>query len=160
MESDSGAAAPKPDDALDPRQRFEVEVATWFADTETGESRTPTGGGPATFRLKPVAMYGRQPDAGDVLMSARTQGLSVDCPHGAPFWDVRIERGTLDLGFAAILAMPGLIGIDFYPPASGPEVELTFGTAEGAEAADEHTMRNEVARITGHPVLAIRQRQS
>jgi hypothetical protein len=71
--------------------------------------------------------------------------------------DVRIERRGARR-FVIADPLPGLVRIDFDPPASGPEVELTFGTAPGADPADEDFLRREVERIGGYPVLAIRRR--
>lgn len=75
---------------------------------------------------------------------------------GAPYTDVRIARAYLS--WDHIEALPGLALIDLHPPAAGPEVELTFGTAEGAEPASEEFIANEVERITRRPVLAVRRR--
>lgn len=76
---------------------------------------------------------------------------------GPPYTDVRVE--TPDISVYDLAQMPGLMSIDLHPPASGPEIELTFGTAEGAQPADEEFMRREVERATRRPVLAIRQRE-
>ena len=73
----------------------------------------------------------------------------------APYTDVRIER---PYDWRWIEALPGLVSIDFHPPASGPEIELVFGTAEGAEPADLDFIHAEVERVTGRPVLASRRR--
>lgn len=72
-----------------------------------------------------------------------------------PYTDVRIERPrTLGL----FDNLPGLVAIDLQPPASGPEIELTFGTAEGSEAADERFICLRVEKLTGREVLASRRR--
>lgn len=75
----------------------------------------------------------------------------------APYTDVRIEVPDISL-YDLRQALPGVKNIDLYPPASGPEIELTFGTAEGCAPAEQGYIRTEVERITGRPVLAIRRR--
>src|SRR4051794_11959806 len=74
---------------------------------------------------------------------------------GAPYTDIRIERRV---SWQAIEALPGLVSIDLQPPASGPEIELTFGTAEGADPAEESFLCAEAERATGCSVLASRRR--
>lgn len=77
---------------------------------------------------------------------------------GPPWFDVRIERAGAQR-FVRADPIPGLIRIDFDPPASGPEAELTFGTTiGGVDPVDEDFLRAEVERISGFPVLAIRRR--
>lgn len=75
---------------------------------------------------------------------------------GSPYTDVRIE--TPDISVYDLRGLPGLMSINMYPPASGPEVELVFGTAEGRGPVAEHFIRSEVERITRRPVLASRRR--
>lgn len=75
---------------------------------------------------------------------------------GAPYTDVRIEAP--DLSVYALRQVPGLLRIELHPPASGPEVELVFGTTEGTEPTTEDFIRSEVERLTGRTVLAIRRR--
>jgi hypothetical protein len=74
----------------------------------------------------------------------------------APLTDIRIERPR---DWHWVGSLPGLMAIDLYPPASGPEIELTFGTMEGAEAVSEQFLREEVERVTHSSVLASRRRQ-
>lgn len=75
---------------------------------------------------------------------------------GPPYTDVRVERPHMNWNW--IDSMIGLVSIDLQPPASGPEIELTFGTSEGARPVSEELIRTEVERLTHRPVLAIRQR--
>lgn len=77
---------------------------------------------------------------------------------GPPYTDVRVEPFDRPTVYELRMVMPGLISIDFHPPASGPEVELTFATAENAEAVGEDFIKGAVERLTGRPVLAIRRR--
>lgn len=73
-----------------------------------------------------------------------------------PFTDLRIER---PYNWGWIETLPGLMSIDLHPPSSGPEIELTFGTAPGADhPATEDYLRQEVERLVGRPVLASRRR--
>lgn len=76
---------------------------------------------------------------------------------GPPFTDVRITRPH-DWRFLS--ALPGLAAVDLNPPASGPEVELTFGTSAGSEPADEAFIVAEVERVARVTVLAHRRRTS
>ena len=69
------------------------------------------------------------------------------------YTDVRVER--FDAMHELAKEMPGLVWIDFNPPSSAPEYELTFVTP-GAPA--EEFIREKVEEVTGRPVLAIRQR--
>lgn len=75
--------------------------------------------------------------------------------YGAPYTDVRIERPRF---WTWIEGLPGIIAIDMFPPASGPEIEVTFGTHERATSgADEDYIRAECERM-GLNVLKTRQR--
>lgn len=65
--------------------------------------------------------------------------------------DIRIVRPPR---WEWIDALPTLVSIDLAPPASGPEIELTFAIEERLG----EWLRKEVERVTGHPVLAIRRR--
>jgi len=57
-------------------------------------------------------------------------------------------------------AVPGLVSIDLHPAASGPEVELVFGTAPDADGpASLELIESEVERLTGQTVLACRRRE-
>lgn len=76
----------------------------------------------------------------------------------APFWDVRVE--VPDISVYDFRQFPGLVAINLHPPASGPEVELVFDTAEGAEPVDEDFLREEVERYTRRSVLAMRRRET
>jgi hypothetical protein len=73
------------------------------------------------------------------------------------YTDVRVERFDVSV-YDLPTALPGLVSIDFNPPSSGPEYELTFASAEGADAPTEDFIRQEVERVTLRTVLAIRQR--
>lgn len=64
--------------------------------------------------------------------------------------DVRIPRA--DLARTPLAALPGLVSVQMHPPASGPEVELTF---EGTEAEARKSME---VLARGVPILAIRER--
>jgi hypothetical protein len=77
---------------------------------------------------------------------------------GPPFTDVRVEVPDISI-YDLRSSLPGLMAVNMHPPASGPEVEFVFGTAEGASgAASEDFIRSEVERITGRSVLACRRR--
>ncbi len=76
---------------------------------------------------------------------------------GPPYTDVRIEVPPM-MTIYDLRSMPGLMSVNLWPPASGPEIELTFGTAMGSDPVAEDHLRNEVERITERPVLAIRRR--
>jgi hypothetical protein len=76
---------------------------------------------------------------------------------GGPFHDLRVERPT---EWRWIEALPGLVSIDLQPPASGLEIELTFGTAWGSDPVDETFLRKAVESHIGRPVLAYRRRES
>jgi Rieske Fe-S protein len=79
----------------------------------------------------------------------------------APYTDVRVEAPMVHtLADLKRIFPASLKSVDFHPPASGPEIELTFATPEGAEPAAEDTVRDAVERHLGCEVLAIRQRQS
>ena len=82
-----------------------------------------------------------------------TAGRLMDL--GSPYTDVRVETPS---GWQWITALPGLLTINLHPPASGPEIELVFGTGVGVDAADEDYIKSEVERVLQRPVLAIRQR--
>lgn len=75
----------------------------------------------------------------------------------APYTDVRVEKFDLSV-YDLPAALPGLVAIHFNPPASGPEYELVFETAEGASPVSEDFLRAEVERITRRSVLAVRRR--
>lgn len=77
----------------------------------------------------------------------------------APYVDVRIERPR-SLSVLDGLMASGLATIDFCPPASGPEIELTFGVfAEGIPADGfEAFVRGMVEQVTGQSVLGLRTR--
>lgn len=137
-EDREGAAPP-----LDPRQRFRV-------------AERHTTGGEVRYVLTPIALYGRQPEIGDVLMPAVKAANWVETgPYGPPYFDVRI--GT-PLQWEWVGSMPEIVSIDLWPPAAGPEIEITFGTAKGAQPMPEQAMREQVKRCTNRSVLAIRQR--
>lgn len=82
----------------------------------------------------------------------------------APYVDVRIERPqTLEVLDG--LWASGLMTIDFFPPASGPEIELTFGAfipGETPKPADFEVfvkgMVEQAIRREGGRVLAVRSR--
>lgn len=76
---------------------------------------------------------------------------------GAPYTDIRIERCYLPWEYIEALQP---FAINLHPPASGPEIELVFATAEGCKPADEDFLRHEVERIIARPVLACRRRDS
>lgn len=71
--------------------------------------------------------------------------------------DVRVERFDLSV-YDLPTVLPGLVSINFDPPASGPEYELTFSTAPGCKPPSEDFIRAEVERITRRTVLAVRRR--
>lgn len=72
--------------------------------------------------------------------------------------DLRIER-PVNWGWMTGLAENEYLArIDFKPPASGPEVELTFEAPDGAIDLDE--LRSQVEFCSARPVLAIRQAPS
>lgn len=80
----------------------------------------------------------------------------------APYVDVRIERPrTLEVLDG--LWASGLMTIDFFPDATGPEIELTFGAFDPsapkptAEVFETFT-KGMVEQATGQTVLAIRSR--
>lgn len=81
----------------------------------------------------------------------------------APYVDVRIERPQT---FAVLdgLWASGLMTIDFFPPARGPEIELTFGSFAPDEmsTADFYLfvkgMVEQALRPGGQGVLAVRVR--
>jgi len=73
---------------------------------------------------------------------------------GAPYTDIRIDR----LALPYVLNLPGLYSIQLYPPASGPEIELTFATAHDCEPASQGDLENEVVRVCGYEPLAVRRR--
>jgi hypothetical protein len=72
-----------------------------------------------------------------------------------PYIDVRVERPH---SWEWIGTLPGLVSIDLDPPASGPEIELTFGTAVGCSPAKEEDIVTEVEQATLCVVLASRRR--
>lgn len=72
---------------------------------------------------------------------------------GAPYTDIRVDK----LALRHVCEMPGLVAIDLDPPASGPEIELTFGTAKNAEPVEIEFLEAEVERICGYDVLASRR---
>lgn len=71
--------------------------------------------------------------------------------------DVRVERFDLSV-YDLPTVLPGLVSINFDPPASGPEYELTFASAPNCDPPSEDFIRSEVEQMTGRSVLAIRQR--
>jgi hypothetical protein len=78
----------------------------------------------------------------------------------APYTDVRVEAPrTLSVGALGEIFLNSLVRINMNPPASGPEVELVFGTPEGTPPWPEEEIRAAVERFVG-PVLAIRTRQA
>jgi hypothetical protein len=75
----------------------------------------------------------------------------------APFTVVRVER---PYSWAWIDALPGLVSVDLRPPASGPEIELTFGTSPDADRpAELGHIRLAVEEASGKSVLAIAHRE-
>lgn len=74
---------------------------------------------------------------------------------GPPYTDVRIERPR---SLALLDGLPKLAAINLQPPASGPEIELTFATLGALDPDSEDRVRQQVEDATGRPVLAIRQR--
>lgn len=73
---------------------------------------------------------------------------------GAPYTDIRIEAVR---SLAMIESLPGLVSIDLHPPASGPEIELTFGTAKNAIPIEVEFLEAEIERLVGRTVLASRR---
>lgn len=73
---------------------------------------------------------------------------------GAPYTDIRIEAVR---SLAMVESLPGLVSIDLQPPASGPEIELTFGTAKNAIPIEVEFLEAEVERLVGRTVLASRR---
>jgi hypothetical protein len=78
----------------------------------------------------------------------------------APFTVIRIERppslAGLDL---SRLSDMGLLSLDLHPSAAGPEIELTFGTAEGAAPVTEEFLCEKLEAATGLSVLASRRHE-
>lgn len=83
---------------------------------------------------------------------------------GAPFIEVRIERPrTLEVLDG--LWASGLVTIDFFPPASGPEIALWFGAFDPSAPKPtaevfETFVKGMVEQATGQTVLAITARSS
>lgn len=76
---------------------------------------------------------------------------------GAPYTDVRIPTPH---NWHFINWMPAIKSINLHPPASGREIELTFGTPEGTTPISEDSLKAKVEEVVGLPVLAIRQREA
>lgn len=81
----------------------------------------------------------------------------------APFIEVRIERPrTLEVLDG--LWASGLVTIDFFPPASGPEIALWFGAFAPGQIPTtevfETFVKGMVEQATGQTVLAITARSS
>ena len=74
---------------------------------------------------------------------------------GAPYTDVRVVMPH-NWHFVEALLPLGLDRIILRPPATGPEIELGFGTPAGTEYTEEY-IRSEIEK-RGLTVLAIRQR--
>ena len=76
-----------------------------------------------------------------------------------PYVDVRVPVVEITLGELLREWPETLMAVNLHPPASGPEVELVFGTPEGAEPCSEQAVVAAVER-TGITVLASRSRSS
>lgn len=77
---------------------------------------------------------------------------------GPPYVDVRVEVLEITIGEIRREFPTSLHSVNLHPPASGPEIELVFGTPVGGEAAAEGVVRTAVERSLGCAVLAIRTR--
>jgi hypothetical protein len=80
----------------------------------------------------------------------------------APFVDIRIEAPR-SLALLDGLTVYGLTTINFHPPASGPEIELTFGTFTDGDKRPgwenfEEFIKGMVATVTAQTVLQSRVR--
>lgn len=76
-----------------------------------------------------------------------------------PYVDVRVPVVEITLGELLREWPETLMSVNLHPPASGPEIELVFGTPEGAEPCTEEVIVAAVER-TGITVLASRKRSS
>ena len=70
--------------------------------------------------------------------------------------DIRIETPRT---WEWIPQLPGLTSINLNPPASGPEIELTFEQADGV-VLDETFLKGRVEVAARSPVLASRSRDN
>lgn len=78
---------------------------------------------------------------------------------GPPYTDVRIEPPMCHTVADLKRIFPAsLMQVNMHPPASGPEIELVFGTPEGAEPCAEDLVVAAVQSGLGTQVLASRTR--
>jgi hypothetical protein len=73
--------------------------------------------------------------------------------------DARIARCDLERAARGIVLSPWLRLIQMYPPASGPEVELTYAVSDARDGADAENSVRHVLAVLAVGVLASRHRE-